>query len=82
MAANKDRVRYITFFISKLLNNSRKLSDFVARMQKDLKKIHYGNKKTVSYLKETVLTQKIIVWLSQSVYRFYEPLILLDKNIS
>lgn len=38
-------------------------------------------KKTASYLEETVLTQKIIVWLSQSVYRFYEPLIFFDKNI-
>lgn len=32
-------------------------------------------------LKEAVLTQKIVVRLSKSVYRFYEPFIFLDINV-
>ncbi len=31
--------------------------------------------------KEAVLTQKIVVRLSKSVYRFYEPLIFLDIDV-
>jgi len=32
-------------------------------------------------LKEAVLTQKIVVRLSKSVYRFYEPLIFTDIHV-
>ncbi len=32
-------------------------------------------------LKEAVLTQKIVVRLSKSVYRFYEPLIFFDVDV-
>jgi hypothetical protein len=38
-----------------------------------------SNKKQL--LKEAVLTQKIVVRLSKSVYRFYEPLIFTDVNV-
>lgn len=39
----------------------------------------YKNKKQLQ--KEAVLTQKIVVRLSKSVYRFYEPLIFADINV-
>lgn len=40
----------------------------------------WENKKTAPK-KEAVLTQKIVVRLSKSVYRFYEPLIFFDIDV-